>query len=524
MAELPNLSVLGTGPNRLARRKRVNPRSPQRTEVNPAILPVGLATPLNQGCDLPTGGDDLDIKVTKQEKEIILARTRQRLKNLPILEPESVVYSLFSHEELQNLAVFKVTKSTEEGLRSVNDPRGGVVDNDKMCATCQSDNLTCPGHYGIIELYQPIIHPLFRREVIDILMSVCNSCGGLLVPREILQSKGILELTGSKRLRAIALASEKAQCRQDVSEEGVTGCIPNPFYKTSSAKDFRKIFYSYEGKKGKDNIRTVEEIQKILKAISPEDAATLGFENGSHPSRFIMESLPVIPICARAPVIQDGVVLNDDLTSMYMDIVGHNLKLAKTDISEKDRETALESLIFSIEHMIDNADSRYRQGTKKAYLDIKGRIQGKEAIIRNLIQGKRVNYSSRTVLGPDPNLKFGQIRIPKIMAPYLTYPETVSPQNIGRLTKLLKEGHITHITPAKGKFADRRLKVDEKRTKETHLGIGDKVDRWLQNGDYVVFNRQPTLHKQGIMGYEVVLGDPLTIGLHLSYTPAHNAD
>ena len=60
--------------------------------------------------------------------------------------------------------------------------------------------------------------------------------------------------------------------------------------------------------------------------------------------------------------------------------------------------------------------------------------------------------------------------------------------------------------------------------KEHNLKIGDAVDRWLQDGDYLIFNRQPTLHKQGMMGYEVVLGDQLTIGLHLSVTPAHNAD
>ena len=60
--------------------------------------------------------------------------------------------------------------------------------------------------------------------------------------------------------------------------------------------------------------------------------------------------------------------------------------------------------------------------------------------------------------------------------------------------------------------------------REHTLVIGDEVDRWLENGDWVVFNRQPTLHKQGIMGYEVVLGSPSTIGLALNVTRAHNAD
>lgn len=533
MSQNPQLTILGTGTKRLTRRKRGQPRSLERTEVTPGVTPSGIQNPvfgtndnIFQGTLLEEKPEDLDIKVSKQEKEIILARARRSIQNLPSLNIENIHYSVMSHEELEAMAVFKVRKTDEEGLHTVNDPRGGVVDNDKVCLTCMTDNLTCPGHFGMIDLNENIIHPMFRREVIDILISVCNSCGGLLLPADVIEDKGILELSGSKRLRALAEASKKVHCRRSKENiaAGVTGCIPNPVYKTAKVKEVGKIVYSYDGKKGKDNVRTVEEIENILNAISDEDAALMGFDNNSHPRRFIMKSIPVIPICARAPVIQDGLVLKDDLTSMYLDIVRYNQELLKEDLSENDREKIIRGLIFSIEHMFDNADNRYRQGKLKPYLDIKGRIQGKEAIIRNLIQGKRVNYSARTVLGPDPNLKFGQIRIPEMWAPYLTYPETVSASNIGRLTKLFRSGRITHITPARGKFSGRRLVVDERIRNQQNLTYGDVVDRWLQNGDYVAFNRQPTLHKQGFMGYEVVLGKPKTIGLHLSYTPAHNAD
>ena len=528
MSGLPKLTTGTTKLNRRNRGVKVGGVSPSPINLGTPIQAAPIEIDIFKEAEIAVMTDTTDIKVTKQEKDIIAARARERIKDLPTLSIDSISYSLFSHEDLEKIAVFKVTKEGKEGLRTVNDPRGGVVDNDKVCTTCQSDNLTCPGHLGMISLHVPIIHPMFRREVIYILMSVCNSCGGLLCPKETLEEKGILNLNGTKRLQAIAAASEKCHCRRKYVQTGedqgpVTGCIPNPYYKISTVKDLRKIFYSYEGKKGgKDNIRTVEEIEKIFSAISPEDAEVLGFENDSHPSRFIMKSLPVIPICARAPVVQDGLVLNDDLTTMYMDIVSHNLKLDPAlNTAENVRTEELEQLIFSIEHMIDNADNRYRQGKKKPFLDIKSRIQGKEAIIRSSIQGKRVNYSARTVLGPAPELKFGQIRIPKVMAPYLTQPETVSPANIGRLTQLLRTGKITHIVPLRN---GRRLKVDDKMSKNWNLSVGDKIDRWLQNGDYVVFNRQPTLHKQGIMGYEVVLGDPLTIGLHLAYTTPHNAD
>lgn len=533
----PPITVLGNMTKRLTTRKRTQQPGTRRTEVTSAIAPPGLAPPIF-GCPadiLQTGKQELDLRVSRQEKEIMLAQAKKKIKDLPTLVINSISYTIFSHEELKKQAMFKVTKTDDEGLHTVNDPRSGVVDDNKLCRTCMSDNLECPGHYGIIELNQHIIHPLFRREVIDVLTSVCNSCGCLLLSRDAMEEKGILNLTGSKRLRALAEESKKLSCRRskDNIEAGVVGCIPNPVYKPSKMKEVGKIVYSYDGKKGTaDNVKTVDEVEQILDAISIEDAKLMGFSEQSHPRRFITKSIPVIPICARAPVIQDGMVLKDDITSMYQDIVRYNQELLKEDIqkNESAKEDVVKALIFAIEHLIDNADGKYRQAKTKPYRDIKGRIQGKEAIIRNLIQGKRVNFSARTVLGPDPNLKFGQIRIPEIWAPYLTRPETVSPSNIGRLTKLFKMGQVNRITPIAGKLEGRRLKVNERIRNEHQLVYGDIVERWLQTGDvttpsdFVAFNRQPTLHKQSIMGYEVVLGKPMTIGLHLSYTSPHNAD
>lgn len=536
---MEGLSVLGSTTKRLTKRKPAQGGTRQRTEVTSAVAPAGQAPPVF-GCSVnilsgAPEGSDLDVRVTKQEKEIMMAQARRKLKDLPTLEIERISFTLFSHEELQEQAVFKVTKTDDEGLHTVNDPRSGVVDDNKLCRTCLTDNLECPGHYGIIELNQHIIHPMFRREVIDVLTSVCNSCGSLLLTKDQIIEKGIINLTGSKRLRAIAEESKKLPCRksQENIAAGVAGCIPNPVYKASKVKEVGKIFYTYDGKKGsEENEKSVEEVEKILNAISDEDAALLGFSGKSHPKRFIMKSIPVLPICARAPVVQDGQVLKDDITSMYQDIVRYNQELLKeeTKKNEKEREDVVKGLLFSVEHLIDNSDGKYRQGKTKPYRDIKGRVQGKEAIIRNLIQGKRVNFSARTVLGPDPNLKFGQIRIPRVMAPYLTHPEKVDASNVTRLTALFNAGQVTHITPGAGKLEGRRIRVTEKIRKVHQLRSGDIVERWLQTGDsftpsnFVAFNRQPTLHKQSIMGYEVVLGDPYTIGLHLSYTTPHNAD
>ena len=208
---------------------------------------------------------------------------------------------------------------------------------------------------------------------------------------------------------------------------------------------------------------------------------------------------------------------------MYIDIVKTNNAIA-LEHREQERGALIWSLNFFIEHFIDNTDKKYYRDSRKEFLSIKQRIQGKEAIIRGLLMGKRVNYSARTVLSPDPSLKFGQIRIPEVMAPFLTVPVVITDLNMAAMTELMKQGKITHLTPGSGDLRGRRGLVTENIIASPRLRVGDKVDRWLQNGDYVIFNRQPTLHKQGMMGYEVVLGKPLTIGLHLSYTTPHNAD
>lgn len=520
---------LSLGAQRLTNRRKPKPslnKKKRPTQISFDTPVLDIQKEFSLGSD-EVGG----IKVTRHEKEIISIKSLEQKQKLPEFEILEITYTIISDEELEKISVFDARNTDDSGTFSVNDPRGGTVDDD-MCSTCNLDRNECPGHLGRIVLAEKVIHPIFRREVVDILISVCGSCGGLLLPYEIIKEKGFLNLQGSSRLRAIAEASKGFTCRiNNKDEEDIRPCVANPTYLTEKLKDTGKVYYTYENKKTSskiDNFKSIDEIYNILNSISKEDAEILGFTGDSHPSRFIMESLPVIPLCARAPVIQDGELMKDDLTSMYQDIIRiNNLILDENPekkLSEAERGKKVKDLIWAIEHMINNADKKYGQGKNKVYQSIKDRIQGKEALIRKSLMGKRVNFSARTVIGPDPTLRFGQIRIPRVMAPYLTQHEIIDPNNLETMRSLFHAGRITHFTPSVGRLAGKRIKVNKKIKSEHVLTIGDEVDRYLQNGDWVVFNRQPTLHKQGIMGYEVVLGDTLTIGVHLGVTRQHNAD
>ena len=466
------------------------------------------------------------IHVTHKEKEKFYSKALQQKRELPELEITDVIFNVFSHEELEKLSAYDVKNTNLTGHYSVNDPRGGTVDFNTSCSLCNLDNENCPGHFGIIRLNEKIIHPLFRNELVDVLTSVCSDCGGLLLSKDIIKNK-YQHLDSDVRLKEIANASRGLPCIKKVkdAEEGIKPCSVNPYYSKDKLKETGKIYYSREKKsKTAENFLQIEHIHKILNDITVEDANILGFTGDfSHPKRFIMESITVIPLCSRPQVIQDGEESKDDLTSMYLDIVRINLDLEKNK-SELERENKVKSLIWHIEHMFDNSDKTYGPGNVKKYQSIKERVQGKGGLVRLNIMGKRVNYSARTVIGPDPTLKFGQIRVPRTMASSLTQHEIITPENIDKMTSLLRSGRITHITPSEGRISGQRIKVNKKHETEHILVIGDEVDRWLENGDWVVFNRQPTLHKQGMMGFEVVLGEALTIGVHLGVTRQFNAD
>jgi len=520
-------NALGRGVRRLPTKKTSTLQVPTGTGPNIArtLIPTTSTLP---GCPIVQPGTELNIPVTQREKQKILALAQAEEENLPTLIIENTLLTIISEEELRALAVVKVTiPSTDANiLGSVNDSRMGVIDENKLCASCHKDTLECPGHLGYIELNTLLYHPLFLRQIISVLSCVCNSCGGLLLSREEIERRGLLKYSAAERLTMLEEASKDVPCTHKHTGENIKNCVRNPTYLPARLKDTKKIMYTIQGAKGEkkaEHEKTIEEVYSILKTISAEDAELMGFSNGSHPKRMILRLFPVIPPCVRTPVIQDGQIWADHLTTMYIDIVKTNNAI-KTAANESDREKFITNLNFMIEHFIDNTDAKYSQGNRKEFLSLKQRIQGKEALIRGLLMGKRVNYSARTVLSPDPNLKFGQIRIPKVMAPYLTVPVTIATFNQEAMTTLLREGKITHLTPGSGKLKGRRIRVDDRLRNQHILQPGDKVDRWLQNGDFIIFNRQPTLHKQGMMGYEVVLGDPLTIGLHLSVTTAHNAD
>ena len=503
--------------------------------------------------------------------EVDNARKMQEMSDLEskleTYQISGVELSVFDSESLMKTNPVQITSSETRGKGSLGDPRMGVVENNVICATCGRDNIQCDGHFGYIQLNKPIYHPLFAPYLSKVFSSICITCGELYLSEEELKEKGILNYNFDKRLSLIAEESNKQLCKNchksedkkkscigcyiqfnwnkdciqlqalvdsDIKIQGVNleeepgcpeGSTPSKDRGMERGKERRGRKKASSGeeeksKKAKGRTVPIEDVKKILGVLSQKTVELLGFANGSHPKQFILERLPVLPPISRQPKYIDGKILEDKLTEQYRTIIARNNALGSARGAPSEIQERIRALYDEIDKFIQGSES----GGKGEFKSIKDRLQGKEERIRGTMMGRRVNFSARTVLGPKPTLRFGQIAVPRIWAKILRRQVLVYVHNRNLLQKYLEEGKIHFIFPKSGKYKGLPVFVEEQHRKNYKLQLGDNVERELMNGDYVMFNRQPTLHKQSMMGYQVVLHDELTIGLHIAVTRAHNAD
>jgi DNA-directed RNA polymerase II subunit RPB1 len=492
----------------------------------------------------PSSLSEIDVAMKMRELE----GTIDDLEEYDIIGAEMKIFDV-EHLAKNNESP-RITSGDSKGVSlrgTLNDPRMGVVVNNAICETCGGDNIQCPGHFGHIKLNSPIYHPLFVPLIPKVLSSICITCATPYMTEEMMREKGVFNYTTEKRLNILSEESSNQMCQRcqdtDIEIEGkkkkTKGCpgthilfLWNKDCKQIQAQipdniDIKGIQLEREIQTEKDKEKNrkpkgrtvpISDVIKILKGIDENTCTLLGFMNGSHPKKFIIEYFPVLPPISRQPKFIDGKVIEDKLTEQYRTIISKNELIATSKNEHK--ITATRALYDEIDKFIQGSDS----GKKGDFKSIKGRLQGKDERIRGTMMGRRVNFSARTVLGPKPSLRFGQIALPKVWSKQLRMEESVFGGNQTKLQKLLEDGKIHFIFPSDGKYKGLPVFVNDTWRNKYKLKIGDKVERELMTGDYTIFNRQPTLHKQSIMGYQVVLHDEFTLGMHISTTRPHNAD
>jgi len=462
-----------------------------------------------------------DFQKNKTSVEIFLRE--QKLKQLEMV---SIDYSVMTRDTLSRISVCDVKNinKTQDLTNTTDDPRLGTIENYRLCATCEKTNEECPGHLGMINLPEDIIHPFFRLIAMKVLQCVCNTCNSLLLSEKHIIESGLIQIQGFARLNKIAELSKdgKAKC--------TNGCPPNPIFKPQKSGDNEDVNMFCIKKVGKEEYQyhlSVEKIKNIFNSMSDRDVSLLGFIN-NHPSNFIVDFIPVMPVSARPYVIRDNQKQEDYLTTGYEEVLSKIIEYyqidredSKTTTEEERREECLKKIIYIYDHSIQNCDQTHRRSPSDVCKSINDRISGKGSLMRDNMMGKRADFTGRTVLGPNRSISFGEIATPLAMASVLTVPEIVTIYNYKYVMDLSASGRIDYLCPSKGSFSGRKLKYD---SRKHSINIGDKVGRFSENGDIILFNRQPTLHRQSFLGYVCNFQDKLSLGIHLSSTSGHNAD
>ena len=480
---------------------------------------------------------------------------------------DRIDFGVYSPDEIAKMAVCTLDSNKRSGPGTVYDPRMGANDTEEQCETCGQSCEGCPGHFGVIELAEPIVHPLFYKHVVNLLRVTCLKCYRLMLREGHLQLGDIARSKGGNRFAKIV---EKMKKTDVCTHEECMAEHPEIRLNTTEGNIY--LCRVDQDKNRSQVLFTVEEIATVLDNISDSDCRLLGLDPQEvHPRNFIFRNLQVIPPCDRPYVRADGNICDDDITNQYIEIIKANNALKSPDCNELKRQKHVQTIKFRIHTMFNNSSGRAKHTTNgRAIKGFKERLTGKQGQIRNNTMGKRVNQSARTVIGPDPTLRVNGIGCPREIADILTVPEHVTSFNLESLTELVNSGrasliirkggkvriNLSHALQCKGTqlhpgdiivrggesipvrtgkeklIGGDSILRDGKPLKdiripcrrEQKLSIGDIVERKLRDGDYVLLNRQPTLHKASMQAVQVKVMPYKTIRMNLAVTKPFNAD
>ncbi len=415
------------------------------------------------------------------------------------------------------------------GLR---DPHFGAIEPGERCPVCGNTRDTCPGHFGKIDLARPVIVPHYGDALHGILQATCRNCGRILIPTDRIRYLTAIKERLKKRWPKLADTFVEEVKREAAARMECPHCGARQF-KIRFIKPF--TFYE-EHPEGERRLNPIDVRERVEKTID-EDLVLLGVDpKYSRPEWMIITSLPVPPLSVRPSItLETGYRAEDDLTHALAEIVRQNERLKNFLISNAP-ETMIEDAWLTLQHVvasyIDNELPNTYQLThrrKRALKTLAQRLKGKEGRLRGNLSGKRVNYSARTVISPDPMISVNEVGVPVEIAKILTVPIMVTPYNIEEARRYVLNGPdkwpgATYVYKARnGKKIDLRYIRNHKQLAEG-LEVGDIVERHLIDGDIVLFNRQPSLHRMSILGHIVRVMPYKTFRLNPLVCPPYNAD
>jgi len=453
-------------------------------------------------------------------------------------------FSILSPDEIRKGSVANIVSrdtyvNNKPVIGGLFDPRMGVLDPGLICPTDGLNYMQTPGYFGHIEMARPIFYIQYLNTILKILRCVCIKCSKILLSK--VKYKHFLDIpTRNRWLKVFPIASKITRCGDDTCDG--CGCKqPKKIYKEGLATIIAE-WPNIDGIADEDgNIKekltmklTPEIVLKIFRRISDEDVTFMGFSPlYSRPDWMICQVLAVPPPSLRPSVKHDAQQRSeDDISHIIVNIIKANKTLdekMKQNATAKVLDDWHTVLQYYCATMIDNripGVASVAQRSGRALKSVKDRLVGKGGRVRGNLMGKRVDFSARSVITPDPNIKIEELGVPLKIAENITVPVVANSRNKLFLTKLMLNG------PDKYPGA----KILEKKTGESislrytdrdniELQDGDILHRHLMDGDAVLFNRQPTLHRMSMMCHIVkVLKEGATFRLNVAVTKPYNAD
>jgi DNA-directed RNA polymerase subunit A' len=454
---------------------------------------------------------------------------------------EKIKFALLSPDEIRKMSQIRViTPDTydDDGYpieRGLMDLHMGVIEPGLKCATCGGKVDECPGHFGHIELAMPVVHIGFIKEIKSMLDASCKECGRIKLTDDEINNYRVQinaidfetmdpEIIDMTLKKIVEIATQRSICPH-CNAESPKVILDKP---TTFREGGIKI--------------TPKEIRERLERIPDDDLLFFGINKGSaRPEWMILTVLPVPPIDVRPSItLETGERSEDDLTHKLVDIIRISQRLRESRDNGSPQliiEDLWDLLQYHITTYFDNQTAgippaRHRSG--RALKTLVQRLKGKEGRFRANLSGKRVNFSSRSVISPEPFLSMNEVGIPEIAARELTVPVLINSFNIEKMKEWVKRG--TTPRTQDGKYLaginylirpdGRRIKLTDQNAEinSERVDIGWTVERQMTEGDIVLFNRQPSLHRMSMMAHTVRVLPGMTFRFNLSDCTPYNAD
>ncbi|KAK7113132.1 DNA-directed RNA polymerase III subunit RPC1-like [Littorina saxatilis] len=443
-----------------------------------------------------------------------------------------------SHVQVVNKNLYSQDGTRKAVPHGVLDHKMGTSVKGENCETCGKVVADCVGHFGYIDLELPCFHIGFFRTTITVLQMICKGCSAILLPEDVRQgfldslrkpNMGYLQKKGLRkkiydRCRKVSICQKCGEYNGMVKKCSVLKIIHDKYKKRRGEDPVQELVQSFDIalKDNRDLAPLVNKTQEVLdpikvlnlfKQMKEEDIPLLLMNNSvNRPEDLILTRIFVPPLCIRPSVISDlkSGTNEDDITMKLTEIIFLNDVIQKHMASAAKMQMIMEDWDFlqlqvALLYNSETSGIPLHMQPKKTMRGFVQRLKGKQGRFRGNLSGKRVDYSGRTVISPDPNMRIDQVAVPVDVARVMTYPEMVTKTNMELMKQLVRNGRNVHPGADTIQKAESGMKLflgyADRTRQANELKLGDTVIRHMLDNDVVLFNRQPSLHKLSIQAF-----------------------